>query len=134
MRTRANHYCVRIARLAVLLGIPAALLTGCSSTGGVIMLNPGVVPGPPVFYGSVRVFASRDIGREVVELGSVSIAANAEVSGGELVSRLQREAAALGADAIVGFEQFGTTVTGVAVRYLRKGGPPSSSRPPGSTP
>jgi uncharacterized protein YbjQ (UPF0145 family) len=76
------------------------------------------------------VFASRDIGREVEELGSVSVAINDEVPGTELLWRLQREAAQLGADAIVGFEQWGTTVTGVAVRYIKTKEVPSPSPPP----
>lgn len=96
------------------------LLPGCSSGGGTVLLNSGVKPGSPVFYGTVHVFASRDIGREVEELGSVSATVNAEVPGTELLKRIQQEAARIGADAVVGFEQRGTTVTGVAVRYLEK--------------
>ncbi len=115
--------------MLLVAGVVMFLLAGCTSSGGVTLLNPGVVAGPPVFFGNVRVFASREIGREVEELGSVSIAINAEVPGTSLLWKLQREAARLGADAIVGFEQWGTTVTGVAVRYIKKNEAPKPSSP-----
>lgn len=115
--------------ILLMAGVLMVLLTGCASSGGVTLLNPGVVGGPPVFHGNVRVFASREIGREVEELGSVSVAINDEVPGIELLWKLQQEAARLGADAIVGFEQWGTTVTGVAVRYVKKRESPPPSPP-----
>ncbi len=96
------------------------VISGCAWTSHVTLLNPGAQPGPERFYGTVKVFAHRDIGIEVIELGSVSVAIHAEVAGSRYVSLLQKEAARIGADAIVEYRQRGTTATGIAVRFVRK--------------
>ena len=93
---------------------------GCSYRGGITLLNEGITPGPPRFYGTVNVFVHRDIGVDVTELGSVSVAIQAEVPGSEYVTLIQKEAARIGADAVVGYEQDGTTATGIAVKFKKK--------------
>ena len=93
---------------------------GCTYKGAVTLLNEGVTTGPERFYGTVKVFAHRDIGTEVIELGSVSVAIQAEVAGSEYVTLIQKEAARIGADAIIGYEQEGTTATGIAVQFRKK--------------
>lgn len=110
---------MRSAVSGVLVASVIIMVQGCSAVGATTMLNDGIVPGTPVFYGVVKVFSSRDIGRPYEEMGSIAVAVNAEVSGDELVRRMQQEAAKIGADAIVAYEQWGTTVTGVAIRYPR---------------
>jgi hypothetical protein len=94
--------------------------SGCSYRGGITLLNEGITPGPPRFYGTVKVFVHRDIGMDVIELGSVSVAIQAEVPGTEYVTLMQKEAAKIGADAVVGYQQEGTTATGIAVKFRKK--------------
>jgi hypothetical protein len=104
----------------VALMMCAWFCSGCSYTGGVTLLNDGITPGPQRFYGTVKVFVHRDIGVDVIELGSVSVAIEAEVPGNEYVTLIQKEAAKIGADAVVGYEQDGTTATGIAVKFSKK--------------
>ncbi len=104
----------------VVLMMGTWLSSGCSYRGGITLLNEGVTPGPERFYGTVKVFVHRDIGVDVIELGSVSVAIQAEVPGDEYVTLIQKEAARIGADAIVGYEQDGTTATGIAVKFKKK--------------
>jgi hypothetical protein len=104
----------------LLLMIGALLGSGCAYKGSVTLLNEGIAPGPERFYGTVKVFVHRDIGMEVVELGSVSVAIQAEVPGSDYVTLMQKEAAKIGADAVVGYEQEGTTATGIAVKFKKK--------------
>jgi hypothetical protein len=96
------------------------LCSGCAWTAHVTFLNPGIEPARERFYGTVKIFAHRDIGIEVVELGSVSIAIHAEAPGARYISMIQKEAAKIGADAVVDYHQQGTTATGIAVRFVKK--------------
>jgi hypothetical protein len=99
----------------------ALALTGCSSySGSTAFLNEAVTPGRETSYLDVQVFASRDIGIEYVELGSVCAAVNAEVQGSQYLNLIRKEAARIGADAVVSYEQWGTTATGIAVRYVKR--------------
>lgn len=105
----------------VLLILTGALLGyGCTYKGSVALLNEDVTPGAGRFYGIVKVFVHRDIGMEVIELGSVAVSIQAEVPGSEFITLMQKEAAKIGADAVVGYQQEGTSATGVAVRFKKK--------------
>lgn len=100
------------------------LLFLCEACGGgtetAVRLNDGVAPGAPVFNErSIGVFAARTIGRDVEELGSVCISTQSELAPEEYLIRIQREAAKIGADAIVGYEILDGTAMGIAVRYRR---------------
>jgi len=98
----------------------ALLGSGCTYRGSINLLNDGITPGPERFYGIVKVFVHRDIGTEFIELGSVSVAIQAEVPGSEYITLIQKEAAKIGADAVVGYEQEGTTASGIAVRFKKQ--------------
>jgi uncharacterized protein YbjQ (UPF0145 family) len=104
-----------------ILAVLPILLT-CAGCGGgsasSVRLNDGVKPGEEVFNSAgIPVFAARTIGRDVEELGTVCVSTQSEMSPNEYVSRIQREAAKIGADAVVGYEIMEGTATGIAVRY-----------------
>ncbi len=106
----------------------APLVFLCEACGGgtetAMRLNEGVAPGPPVFNErSIAVFAARTIGRDVEELGSVCISTQSEIPAEEYLLRIQRVAAKIGADAIVGYEVMDGTATGIAVRYRNRPAP-----------
>lgn len=106
------------ALTVLLLSVMPLLWTACGSgETGMVRLNDGIVPGAPTLYYNVLVFTSRAIGREVVELGSVCVTTRSEWPPEEYLSRIRKEAAAIGADAVVGYEIMDGTATGVAVRY-----------------
>ena len=92
----------------------AACVGGEAST---VLLNDGVAPGQPVFYGNVSVFTTRSISREVDELGSVCVSTKSELASNEYLILMQKAAATIGADAVVGYEVMDGTAMGVAVRY-----------------
>ena len=111
--------------LRSLLVIAPMVLLGEACGGGTetaMRLNDGVAPGSPVFNeASIAVFAARTIGRDVEEIGSVCISTQSELPPEEYLLRIQKVAARLGADAIVGYEILDGTATGVAVRYRAPG-------------
>ena len=98
------------------------LLFFCEACGGgteaTVRLNDGIAPGPPVLNETgIAVYAARDIGRNIEELGSVCISTQSELPPEEYLSRIQKEAAKIGAEAIVGYEILDGTAMGIAVRY-----------------
>jgi uncharacterized protein YbjQ (UPF0145 family) len=108
----------------MVLSLP--MLTVWAGCGGgeasTVHLNDGVTPGEPVFYGNVKVFTTRALGREVEELGSVCISTRSELSPEAYLTMIKKEAASVGADAIIGYEIMDGTATGVAVRYKMQTG------------
>ncbi|MCK5571361.1 MAG: hypothetical protein KAJ12_01310 [Bacteroidetes bacterium] len=116
MRTKHNH-----GTLLWLL-VSALVLAGCSSPeGSTTYLNEGITPGPGTHYLTIKVFSSREVGFKYEELGSVSAAIHGEVQSNKFLDMIRKEAAKLGADAVVAYEQWGTTATGVAVRAIKRG-------------
>jgi len=104
--------------IAVLLAlILVSALTGCGSSASMSRLNDGITAGTPTDATHIKVFASRDIGREYVELGSVSVSVHDELDGKVYIQRIKEEAAKIGADAVVGYVQYGTSAAGVAVKF-----------------
>ncbi|MBP1647875.1 MAG: hypothetical protein H6Q30_1320 [Bacteroidetes bacterium] len=98
------------------------LLMHCAACGGgtesIVHLNDGVAPHKPTFNeAGIAVFAERTIGREVEELGTVGISTQSELLPDEYLRRMRKEAAKIGADAIIGYEIMDGTATGIAVRY-----------------
>ena len=69
---------------------------------------------------AIKVFSSREVGFTYEELGSVSVAIHGEVQSSKFLDRIRKEAATLGADAVVAYEQWGSTTTGIAVRKVTK--------------
>lgn len=65
----------------------------------------------------IEVYASRTIGRAIEELGSVCVSTQSELSPEEYLMRIQKEAAKIGADAIISYEIIDGTAMGIAVRY-----------------
>jgi hypothetical protein len=63
------------------------------------------------------VYASREIGRDYVEMGSVSVSVHDELKGTVYIQRIKEAAAKIGADAVVGYVQLGTSAAGVAVKF-----------------
>lgn len=105
----------------LLLSALAILLSSCmGGEASMVMLNDNIVPGEPTHYYNVLVFTSRTIGRDVMELGSVCITTRSELAPEEYLLRVRKEAAAIGADAVVGYEIMDGTATGVAVRYQNR--------------
>ena len=104
----------------VLLVLAGCLVAGCSGAGAAVYLNDGVRPGTPVFYGTIQVYAARDIGRPMEEMGSICVTISAEVPGGEFLKRMQKEAGRIGAHAVVAYEQWGNSAVGIAVRPSRR--------------
>lgn len=102
------------------------LCAGCGGSVSTVRLNDGVTPGAPVFNSAgIRVFAARDIGRAVEELGSVCVSTQSELPPEAYLTRIQKEAAKIGADAIISYEIIDGTAMGIAVRYRER---PASTR------
>jgi hypothetical protein len=99
----------------------ALALAGCATPeGSTTFLNEGITAGPETHYTTIKVFSSREVGFTYEELGSVSVAIHGEVQSGKFLDRIRKEAATLGADAVVAYEQWGTTATAIAVRKVPK--------------
>ncbi len=100
--------------------IPLLLLVEACGGGTetTVRMNDGKVPGPPVFNeNGIAVFAARAIGRDVEELGSVCVSTQSELPPEAYLLRMRKEAAKIGADAIVCYEIIDGTAMGIAVRY-----------------
>ena len=108
----------QVTPVILLFSIMPLLWSACMrGEASLVLLNDHVIPGQPREYYDVLVFTSRTIGREVVELGSVCITTRSELPPEEYLMRVRKEAARIGADAIVGYEIMNGTATGIAVRY-----------------
>jgi hypothetical protein len=104
--------------IAVLLTFTlSTALLGCGSSASMSRLNEGVTAATPTLAADIKVYAARDIDRGYIELGSVSVSVHNELDGKVYVKRIKEEAARIGADAIVGYEQLGTSAVGIAVKF-----------------
>jgi hypothetical protein len=101
----------------VLISVLALVLTGCGSSASFSRLNDGVTAGNATMVGDIKVYAARDIGKEYIEMGSVSVSVHNELDGKVYIQRIKEAAAKIGADAVVGYEQLGTSAVGVAVKF-----------------
>jgi|WetSurMetagenome_2_1015567.scaffolds.fasta_scaffold327820_2 hypothetical protein len=103
--------------IVLMIMVLSATLLGCGSSAGISRLNEGITAGSPTVATDIKVYAARDIGREYAELGSVSVSIHDELDGKVYIKRIKEEAAKIGADAIVGYEQLGTSAVGIAVKF-----------------
>ncbi|MBX2990993.1 MAG: hypothetical protein KF749_07475 [Bacteroidetes bacterium] len=101
----------------ILVCVLGSLLAGCGSTAGFSTLNPGITSEQATASETIRIYASKDIGRSYVELGSVAVSLHNELNGAKYIARIKEEAAKIGADAVVGFVQYGNGASGIAVKF-----------------
>ena len=92
-------------------------ISGCGSSSSMSRLNDGITAGTPTDTANIKVYASREIGREYIEMGSVSVSVHNELDGRVYIQRIKEAAAKIGADAVVGYTQLGTSAAGIAVRF-----------------
>lgn len=97
--------------------IVCCFAAGCGSSASMNMLNEGITVGAATAADQIRVYATRDIGREYLELGSVSVSIHGELDGKKYTSKMKEEAAKIGADAIVSYQQYGTSASGIAIKF-----------------
>jgi hypothetical protein len=91
------------------------IYTGCTATIG--YLNEGMEKYPTTEINSVKFYSSRHINQEVIEIGYVAVHNMQQPKGDFLKEELRKKAAELGADAVIGFQLFGFTAEGIAVKY-----------------
>jgi hypothetical protein len=99
------------------LSVMILVLSGCGSTASFSRLNEGVSVASSTKAEAIKVFAATEIGREYIQLGSVSFSSHGELNGKVYVQKIKEAAAKIGADAIVAYEQYGTSASGIAVKY-----------------
>jgi hypothetical protein len=105
----------RFHRLLFLIII--AFLTGCS-TASMHYLNEGINKLPPTSANEVLIFSERAVpDKPYVEMGYVSVHVTNASTGDELKKAIRKEAASIGADAVIDFRIFGLTAGGIAVKY-----------------
>ena len=90
---------------------------GCGSTASFSDLNAGISAGPAKSAADVKVYVAKDIGSHYTELGSVSCSLHGELDGTKYIARIKEEAAKIGADAVVGYVQYGNGASGIAVKF-----------------
>ena len=106
-----------------LILLSALLFSACGGgLAAIVRLNDGVKAGEPVLNSAnIPVFAARTLYRTVEELGTVCVSTQSELPPEDYISKIQKEAAKIGADAVVGYEIMDGTATGIAVRYRDQG-------------
>lgn len=106
-----------IIRSTSVLVIVCSFVVGCGSTASMHMLNEDLQVYTATTPTQIKVYVARDIGRDYVELGSVSTSINGELDGKKYIRKIKEEAAKIGADAIVAYQQYGTSASGIAIKY-----------------
>jgi uncharacterized protein YbjQ (UPF0145 family) len=101
--------------IIAILGI--TVLIGCSPTSTFSYLNDGITVGDTTSVANIKLYTTRDIGRPYIELGGVGVSFSNELEGKKYSDQLKKEAAKIGADAVVDVRQFGTTASGIAVKF-----------------
>jgi hypothetical protein len=90
------------------------VLAGCG-TASMHYLNDGAIKYPPTSVDKVSIFSERTIpGKTYIEMGYVSVHVTTANTGDELKQAIRKEAASIGADAVVDFRIF---AGGVGAKY-----------------
>jgi len=106
---------MRVSTVGVLLLIFAATFLSCTAKVGYV--NEGIEHFPATNPQSIEVHADRQLDRQVIEIGYVAAHNTQNADGDFLKDALRKEAASMGADAIVGFRLWGYTAEGIAVKF-----------------
>lgn len=100
----------------VIVGV-LLFVVGCSSTSTFSFINEGVTAPTPTDAATITLWAAKDIGKPYIELGGVSVSIAGNLEGNQYANLLKKEAAKIGADAVVSVRQFGTIASGIAVKF-----------------
>ncbi len=96
--------------------VAVLMIYSCSTSIGYI--NDGI-DYPPTSMEQIKVYSEKIADADYVEVGYVSANITDNASGDKLKELLKKEAAKMGADAIVSFQLWGTTAEGIAIKYIK---------------
>jgi flagellar basal body-associated protein FliL len=100
----------------LLIFIPLIFL-GCGSTASFSFLNEGISSSTATQAADIKLYTSADIGKPYIEVGGVSASFSEELDGKKYAEMLKKEAAKIGADAVVSVRQVGNVLSGIAVKF-----------------
>jgi hypothetical protein len=101
---------------ALFIFIPFIFL-GCSSTASFSFLNDGISSPTATQASDIKIYTSADIGKPYIEIGGVSASFSEEFDGKKYTEMLKKEAAKIGADAVVSVRQVANVLSGIAVKF-----------------
>jgi hypothetical protein len=103
--------------VSIIIFLLLLLLMGCGSTASFSYLNDGVSVKDSTNIANIKLFTTRDIGRSYIELGGVGVSFASELEGKKYADLIKKEAAKIGADAVINVRQVGNMASGIAVKF-----------------
>lgn len=88
---------------------------GCTASTGYI--NENIDAFPPTEIENIKVYSKKPTEKNYIEIGYVAAHITSGASGDALKLALKKEAAKMGADAIIAFQLMGVTAEGIAVKF-----------------